>query len=374
MFSSEFHSRHFVGHHHRGRSLRRASTMASNSLYKLLCHLGHKLLRGRGQGPGHLPVNEQIKRGKRLIVCVVPRLVCHAGPSGFGLQTWSSVILTSEILPGSRMCVALGTGDVMTSTADDSCTLLLALTASYWRTSVLRPAVTHARYLHEVVERFGVQEQWLRRLDDSPADVPNQTRAHVVLVPVLLVPIVGFLGSLRRNPRQLAIYVVAVTPFVLLPFANPALCIGPQTTIKHLCPQYVSSFLDVVLVGNMTSLWMWTSWSGAVLVMSIISTSRLFEATSGPSPCRASWRRPVDPGMRTARTAPGADHSTMPGRCICEGRPRHKDGSYKAGAGVILLVFFSHAIQCLFLFFVSLSTELMLLMNSTEYCKGAEGL
>ncbi|KAL3207619.1 hypothetical protein MRX96_010094 [Rhipicephalus microplus] len=49
---------------------------------------------------------------------------------------------------------------------------------------------------------------------------------------------------------------------------------------SQLCPQYVSSFLDMVLVGNMTSLWMWTSWSGAVLVISIISASRLFEATS----------------------------------------------------------------------------------------------
>ncbi|KAL3207618.1 hypothetical protein MRX96_010093 [Rhipicephalus microplus] len=57
-----------------------------------------------------------------------------------------------------------------------------------------------------------------------------QTKAHdhVVVVPVLLVPIVGFLGSLRRNLCQLAIYVVAVTPFVLLPFTIPALCIGPR--------------------------------------------------------------------------------------------------------------------------------------------------
>ncbi|KAL3207616.1 hypothetical protein MRX96_010092 [Rhipicephalus microplus] len=92
-----FHRRQFVGHHRKGRSLRRASTTASNSvarfgvlhltssdelgevknpascatfmrpgvlnrLVSTNCLLGHKLLRGRGQGPGHLPGNEQIER------------------------------------------------------------------------------------------------------------------------------------------------------------------------------------------------------------------------------------------------------------------------------------------------------------------------
>ncbi|KAL3226603.1 hypothetical protein MRX96_024807 [Rhipicephalus microplus] len=49
----------------------------------------------------------------------------------------------------------------------------------------------------------------------------TKARAHVVLVPALLVTIVAFLGSLRRNSHLLAIYVVAVTPFVLLSFAIP---------------------------------------------------------------------------------------------------------------------------------------------------------
>ncbi|XP_075750626.1 uncharacterized protein LOC142817495 [Rhipicephalus microplus] len=61
----------------------------------------------------------------------------------------------------------------------------------------------------------------------------TKARAHVVLMPALLVTIVGFLGSLRQNSHLLAIYVVAVTLFVLLPFAIPVLCIGPETTIKH---------------------------------------------------------------------------------------------------------------------------------------------
>lgn len=107
-----------------------------------------------------------------------------------------------------------------------------------------------------------------------------KARAHVVLVPALLVTIVGFLGSLRRNPRLLAIYVVAVAPFVLLPFVIPALCIGPEPTTKHLCPKYISSFLDTVLGGDTTPLWMWSSWSGPVLVISIISAARLYEATN----------------------------------------------------------------------------------------------
>ncbi|KAL3184464.1 hypothetical protein MRX96_031756 [Rhipicephalus microplus] len=50
--------------------------------------------------------------------------------------------------------------------------------------------------------------------------------------------------------------------------------------ISQLCPQYVSSFLDVMVVGDLTPLWTWTSWSGPVLVISIISAARLYEATS----------------------------------------------------------------------------------------------
>ncbi|KAL3191346.1 hypothetical protein MRX96_059873 [Rhipicephalus microplus] len=61
----------------------------------------------------------------------------------------------------------------------------------------------------------------------------TKAHAHVVLVPALLVTIVGFLGSLHRNSHLLAIYVLAVTLFVLLPFVIPALCIGPETTIRH---------------------------------------------------------------------------------------------------------------------------------------------
>ncbi|KAL1471371.1 hypothetical protein MTO96_039978 [Rhipicephalus appendiculatus] len=122
-----------------------------------------------------------------------------------------------------------------------------------------------------------------------------KARAHVVLVPALLVTIVGFLGSLRRNPRLLAIYVVAVAPFVLLPFVIPALCIGPEPTTKHLCPKYISSFLDAVLVGDVTPLWMWSSWSGPVLVISIISAARLYEATSRAAHVQDQWVQAGEP-------------------------------------------------------------------------------
>ncbi|KAH8038306.1 hypothetical protein HPB51_000738 [Rhipicephalus microplus] len=105
-----FHRRQFVGHHRKGRSLRRASTTASNSvarfgvlhltssdelgevknpascatfmrpgvlnrLVSTNCLLGHKLLRGRGQGPGHLPGNEQIERENVSSAPTVPGVV-----------------------------------------------------------------------------------------------------------------------------------------------------------------------------------------------------------------------------------------------------------------------------------------------------------
>lgn len=144
-----FHRRQFVGHHRKGRSLRRASTTASNSVARFgVLHLTssdelggvknpascatfmrpgvlNRLVSTNSVSPGPQaakrswtrawpPSWKRAERGKHLIVCVVSRLVCHAGPSGFGLQTWSSVIRTSEkILPGSPVCVALGTGDVV---------------------------------------------------------------------------------------------------------------------------------------------------------------------------------------------------------------------------------------------------------------------
>lgn len=118
--------------------------------------------------------------------------------------------------------------------------------------------------------------------DPLPAMLAYQARAraHVVLVVALLVAIVGFLGSLRRNPRLLAIYVVAVAPLVLVPFVIPELCVGPEPTTKHLCPKIILHFLDTVLAGDVTPFWMWSSWSCPVLVISIVSAVRLYEATN----------------------------------------------------------------------------------------------
>ncbi|KAL3226602.1 hypothetical protein MRX96_024806 [Rhipicephalus microplus] len=53
-----------------------------------------------------------------------------------------------------------------------------------------------------------------------------------------------------------------------------------MSSFSQLCLQYVSSFLDVMLVWDLTPLWTWTPWSGPVLVISIISAARLHEATS----------------------------------------------------------------------------------------------
>ncbi|KAL3205313.1 hypothetical protein MRX96_011211 [Rhipicephalus microplus] len=242
------------------------------------------------------------------------------------LQAWSSVVLTSEkILPGSPVGFTVGTGDVPLHYHVSLIIGTLAIGVSCV-VAICAVETSTESWNNSASGSIGEGE-----LMTAPQVYQTKARAHVVLMPALLVTIMGFLGSLHWNSHLLAIYVVAVTPFVLLPLAIPALCNGPETTIKHLraapravdvleqgmgeilaapsnppslCPQYVSSFLDVMLVGDLTPLWTWTSWSGPVLVNSIISAARLYEATSRAEHAQGQLVQDGGPGnaLRMDRT------------------------------------------------------------------------
>ncbi|KAL3204036.1 hypothetical protein MRX96_041417, partial [Rhipicephalus microplus] len=282
---NEFHRRQFVGDHRKRRSLLRASTTASNSvspltrlarLFGVFSHGGSARVQvertlGRSQDSlffiSSAQANGESEELRVLRNIHASRLPKPARPTSFRrfcaipvvmlapLRSRSSSLIFSNPhlvedpawitrgslgwdwrrVPGGKATAMFLRGFVHVPDPEfDRCLGSSSAVSSTLqaKSAALNSSFT-SRDLHGVVEQFSVGSSGKDESMKALQVYQTKARAHVVLVPALLVTIVGFLGSLHRNSHLLAIYVVAATLFVLLPFAIPALCISPETTIKH---------------------------------------------------------------------------------------------------------------------------------------------
>lgn len=111
-----------------------------------------------------------------------------------------------------------------------------------------------------------------------------QVRVFAVVLPILFLAFPEILGSLKRNACLLIVYAVLVAPFVLLPVLLPAPpCSGPDITRKpH--PRRSSS-LDSNIGGDASeALWTWVFWYGPVLLVSILSATKIYRTRDLEAP------------------------------------------------------------------------------------------
>ncbi|XP_077523388.1 uncharacterized protein LOC144134324 [Amblyomma americanum] len=130
-------------------------------------------------------------------------------------------------------------------------------------------------------------DTWNGSWDAFPALLVSQlqVRLFAVLMPVLFLAFPEVLGSLKQNALLLVAYAVLVTPFIILPVLLPMPpCSGPDTPKKLYHPRRSSSGDSNIGGDASAALWTWVFWYGPVLLVSILSATKIYRTRNMEAP------------------------------------------------------------------------------------------